>query len=195
MDQDCANSGKHHSDTNPLSVRTSHRSVKAYLDLLAASPTTHPNHPLLAISARGNTTVVTIPMLARVFSILLEALHLDPGFYPLHNLRRGNATAAYWGGSDNIDVKRDRLSASNTFWLYLTSPYVAASLITATLAKYSCIKMFSVKMQYSMVTTWSLFTRLILWWTSQIMCTTCTEQLHQGCRLIMNSFLKYDMSS
>ena len=79
--------------------------VKAYLDLLAASPTTYPNQPLLTFSDGGTTTVMTIPMLARAFNILLEALPLDPGHYTLHSLIWGSATAAYKGGSDQLDVK------------------------------------------------------------------------------------------
>ena len=80
--------------------------VKAYLNLLAASPTTRPNQPILTISVRGTTMVVTISMLPRAFNILLEALHLDPGLYSLHSLRRGSGMAAYRIGTDQLDIKR-----------------------------------------------------------------------------------------
>ena len=79
--------------------------IKAYLDLMAASPTTHPNQPLLIIPTGGTTTVVTIPTLAIAFNILLEALHLDPGLYSLHSPRRNGAMAAYRCGSDQLDIK------------------------------------------------------------------------------------------
>ena len=48
--------------------------VAAYLDLLAASPTSHPNQPFLTLTSGGTTTVVTIPTLVKAFNILLEAL-------------------------------------------------------------------------------------------------------------------------
>ena len=77
--------------------------------------------------------MVTIPILARAFNILLEALQLYLGIYSLHNLRRGGAIAAYWGGSDQLDIKRHGLWVFNTFWLYVTAPSVAASPDVATL--------------------------------------------------------------
>ena len=83
--------------------------VKAYLDLLAASPTSHPNQPLLTITSGGTTMIVTMPTLVKAFSILLEALRLDTCLYSLHSLRWGGVTAAYWGSTDQIDIKRHGL--------------------------------------------------------------------------------------
>ena len=48
--------------------------TQAYLDLLAASPITHPNQPLLAITSGSNRTVVTILMLVTASTILLYRL-------------------------------------------------------------------------------------------------------------------------
>ena len=107
--------------------------MKVYLDLVADSPTTHPNQLLLNISAEGRTTVVTIPMLARLFNILLEARYLDHRLYSNHRLRRGDATTAYQGSSDQIHIKRHGLWASNVFWLYVTAPSVVASQVAAAL--------------------------------------------------------------
>ena len=60
--------------------------VAAYLDLLAASPTSHLNQPLLTMTSGGTATVVTIPTLVKAFNILLKPLRLDTGFYSLHSL-------------------------------------------------------------------------------------------------------------
>ena len=62
--------------------------VQAYRDLLGASPTTHPNQPLIFTSG-CTRTVVTIPMLVSALNILLEALQLDTKLYLLNSLRRG----------------------------------------------------------------------------------------------------------
>ena len=78
--------------------------------------------------------MVTIPTLVKVFNILLHALHMDTGLYSLHSLQRGGATTAYRGGTDLIDIKRHGLWSSHTFWLYVTSPCVAASMVAASLA-------------------------------------------------------------
>ena len=108
--------------------------VKAYLDLLAASPTSHPNQPLLTITSVGTTMIVTIPTLVKTFSIFLKALHLDTGLYSLHSLQQGGATAAYWGSTVQIDIKGHLLWLSDAFWLFVTSPFVAASPVAASLA-------------------------------------------------------------
>ena len=94
----------------------------------------HPYQPLLTISARGTTTVVTIPMLAQASLILLEALNLDLGLYSLHSLRRGGAMAAYHGGSDQLDIKRHGLWASDAFGLHVTALAAVASTVAASLS-------------------------------------------------------------
>ena len=89
--------------------------VQAYQDLLAASPTTHPNQPLLTFNSGGSRMAVIIPMLVSSLNILLEALLMDTSLYSLHILHKGGATAAYRGGTDQIDIKRYGLSASDAF--------------------------------------------------------------------------------
>ena len=59
--------------------------------------------------------IVSIPTLVKAFSILLDSLHLDTGLYSLHSLRQGGATAAYQVGTDQIDIKRHSLWASDAF--------------------------------------------------------------------------------
>ena len=73
-------------------------------------------------------------MLVKGFTILLEALQLDTGLYALHSLQWGGAMAAYHGGTDQIDIKRHGLWVSDAFWLYVTYPCEAASLVAAALA-------------------------------------------------------------
>ena len=89
---------------------------QAYLDILAASSSTHHNKPLLTITSGSNRTVVTIPMLVRAFTILLKALQMDTGLYSLYSLQRDRERmGVYQGGMDQIDIKRHRLWASDAF--------------------------------------------------------------------------------
>ena len=60
--------------------------VAAYAELLAASPTSHPNQPLLTIGSGRARKVVTIPMLVSGFRIMLDALNLETALYSLHSL-------------------------------------------------------------------------------------------------------------
>ena len=58
--------------------------VAAYRQLLEASLTSSPNQLLLTIIHRGRTTLVTMCMLAKAFSVMIKALDLDPGLYSLN---------------------------------------------------------------------------------------------------------------
>ena len=78
--------------------------------------------------------MVTIPMLAQTFRLLLEALNLDPGLYILHSLRRGGAMAAYKGGLDQLDIRCHGLWVTNALGLYVTTTAVVNSPVVATLA-------------------------------------------------------------
>ena len=60
--------------------------VAAYADLLTASPTFHPNEPLLTIGSGKSKTVVTLPMLANGLRTMLDALCLDTSLCSLHSL-------------------------------------------------------------------------------------------------------------
>ena len=89
--------------------------VQAYQDLLVASATTNANKPLRTFTSGCTRTVVTIPMLVSALNILLEALQMDTELYSLHSLSRGSTMALYQGGTDQIDIKRHGLWASNAF--------------------------------------------------------------------------------
>ena len=60
--------------------------VQAYRDLLATSPTTHPEQPLLTFNSGRAKMVVTLPMLVNSLNIFLEALQMDTVLYSLHSL-------------------------------------------------------------------------------------------------------------
>ena len=107
--------------------------VAAYRQLIQSNPTTHPRQPLLSFGAPQGLTIVTVPMLARSLRDLLDILGHDPGLYSLHSLRRGGATTAYTAGVDSLDVKRHGNWASDTFWIYVTSPFVANSPVATAL--------------------------------------------------------------
>ena len=49
----------------------------AYKDLLAASPTTSPNQPLLTVNRKGKMTVITVDMLSRAPRVMLDALGME----------------------------------------------------------------------------------------------------------------------
>ena len=89
--------------------------VAAFHLLLCSSPTTSPNHPLLTYLKDGHLVIVTITMLARALASLLHTLHLDPGLFSLHSLRRGRATSAYRQGLDPLLIKGQGLLRSEAF--------------------------------------------------------------------------------
>ena len=86
-----------------------------------ALPTSSPNQPLLTITQRGITSPVTMFMLAKAFTIMIQALGLNEEWYSLHSLRRGCATSAYRAGADLLEVKRHGLWSSDTFRASITS--------------------------------------------------------------------------
>ena len=108
--------------------------VAAYTELMAASPTTSPNQPILTMPGRHTYWVVTVSMLSADLNILLDALSLDASLYSLHSLRRGDATTAYSAGAQQMDIKRHGLWASDTFWLYVTYPCAQLSPVAGVLA-------------------------------------------------------------
>ena len=63
--------------------------VAAFNTLLQSFPTPSPNQPLLTYLSPTGLVTVTVSMLARALSILLDALHLDAGLFLLHSLRQG----------------------------------------------------------------------------------------------------------
>ena len=108
--------------------------VAAYGQLLVVSPTASPNKPLLTITHGGRTTLVTVSMLVRAFSVMVKALGLDPGLYSIQSLRRGGATSAYRAGVAILEVKWHGLWSSEAFWAYIISPCVATSPVACALA-------------------------------------------------------------
>ena len=64
--------------------------------------------------------MVTVPILSRALAALLHDLGYDAGLFSLHSLNRGGATTAYRQGLDQIDIKRQGLWTSDTFWQYIT---------------------------------------------------------------------------
>ena len=120
----------------PLPVLPGHPAdpVAAFHHLLATSPSTSPDHPLLSFNHGGHLVVVTIPMLASAFSAMIGALDLDPGLYSLHSLCRGGATTAHRRGLHQEMIKRHGLWSLDAFWAYVSSPDVASSPVAAGLA-------------------------------------------------------------
>ena len=78
--------------------------------------------------------MVTVPLLSRALAGLLHHLGHDAGLFSMHSLRRGGATAAYRQGLDQIDIKRQGLWNSDTFWQYITSSCPATSQLAEGLA-------------------------------------------------------------
>ena len=58
--------------------------VAAYHHLLASTPTISVDQPLLTYIHQGRRTTVTVPMLSRALSALLQTLGIDIGLYSLH---------------------------------------------------------------------------------------------------------------
>ena len=108
--------------------------LAAYKDLLAVSPTTKNNQPLLTMVSKGKTVAVTSGALGRALRIMVAELGYDTKLYSLHSLRRGGATAAYRDGVDTLDIKRHGTWSSDAFWQYVTAPCVAQSPVAASLA-------------------------------------------------------------
>ena len=67
--------------------------VAAYLLLLAASPTTSADQPLLTYLHWGCCTMVTIPILSQALATLPQGLLYDTSLFSLHSLCRGGATS------------------------------------------------------------------------------------------------------
>ena len=79
--------------------------VAAYRLLLASSPTTSVDQPLLIYLHRGHCTMVTVAILSRTLSALLHALSFNAGLFSLHSLCKRGAMAAYRLGLDQINIK------------------------------------------------------------------------------------------
>ena len=71
--------------------------VTAYCQLQTSSPTTSPDQPLLTHNTQHHCTTLTVSMLTKALTVLLDALGLDPGLFSLHSLWREGATAVYHG--------------------------------------------------------------------------------------------------
>ena len=63
--------------------------VAAYHQLFTSSPTTSSDQPLLTYNTQCCSTTVTVSMLSRALSVLLDALGLDPVLFSFHSLWRG----------------------------------------------------------------------------------------------------------
>ena len=109
--------------------------VDAFHQLIASSPSSSPDHPLLSYQHGRKLVIVTILMLASALATMIQALDLDTVLYSLHSLHWGGATSAYRQGLHWELIKRHGLWSSNSFWLYITSPCVASSPVSADLAR------------------------------------------------------------
>jgi hypothetical protein len=107
--------------------------VAAYEQLLLAVPTTSARQPLLAYVSPSGVATVTTYMLATSLRDFLAILGYDTGLYSLHSLRRGGATVAVKEGVGQLDIKRHGNWSSDTFWQYITSPFVSQSPVAAAL--------------------------------------------------------------
>jgi hypothetical protein len=107
--------------------------VAAYKQLLLAVPTTSARQPLLSYVSCSGVAIVTTYMLATSLRDFLAILQYDTGLYSLHSLRRGGATVAVKQGVGQLDIKRHGNWSSDTFWQYVTSPFVAQSPVAAAL--------------------------------------------------------------
>ena len=73
-------------------------------------------------------------LLAKALTVMLDSLQLDSSMYIFHRPRRGGTTAAYRVGIYQLDINGHGLWASNTFWGYITAPYMADSPISTALS-------------------------------------------------------------
>ena len=97
-------------------------------------PAGWPTNTLLTQVHNRHLQAVTVPMLARALSLVLNALGLDTGLYSLHILHIGGAMAAYNAGDDQWDIKQHGIWSSDDFWVYITAPCVATSPVARALA-------------------------------------------------------------
>lgn len=109
--------------------------LQAYAELVAVSPTRHPNQPLLTRPQGRGYQLVCAPLLTRLLKDMLAVLSVDPDIYSFHSLRRGGATAAFHAGVTTMDIKRHGIWSSDCFWAYITAPVVAASPVALALAQ------------------------------------------------------------
>ena len=109
--------------------------LQAYTELIATSPTRHPNQPLLTRQCATGYDIICAPLLSRLLRDMLAALQQDPGMFSFHSLRRGGATAAFHAGVSIVDVKRHGVWSSDSFWAYITAPVVSASPVAQALAQ------------------------------------------------------------
>ena len=94
--------------------------VRAYKDMVHATPTRSQNDPLLTrVTSSGEIIVITSGLLRRGFSVMLTALGYSPRLYSLHSLRRGGATAAFNANVDYIHIKRHGTWKSDSFSDYI----------------------------------------------------------------------------
>ena len=61
--------------------------LATYRELLATSPITYPNQPLLTMGAAKDLTTVTVSKLVQGLKIMLGALNMDAKLCSLHSLR------------------------------------------------------------------------------------------------------------
>ena len=69
--------------------------VVAYKHLLASSPISSSNQPLLIFTSWSGMVSVTVTMLVQALCVMLQELELDSTLYFIHSLGRCGATAAY----------------------------------------------------------------------------------------------------
>ena len=60
--------------------------IAAYQNLLASSLTSSPNHQLLSFYKDNVLDMVTVSMLTKALSVMLDALRLDSAMFSLHTL-------------------------------------------------------------------------------------------------------------
>ena len=109
--------------------------LQAYREMLAVSPTHHPNQPLLMITgARTHRPSLTTGQLTRTLQDLMTTLGYSASQYSLHSLRAGGATTAYHAGVDPVQIKRHGTWSSECLWRYVAAEPANRSQVAAKLA-------------------------------------------------------------
>ena len=105
--------------------------VAAFQAMVAGSPTTHGQSPLL-VHPRGR--VITTRHLQSSLRSILTSLGVPAHLYSLHSLRRGGATTSALAGADYLHIKRHGTWRSDSFWDYIAAHAHAVSPVATALA-------------------------------------------------------------
>ena len=93
------------------------------------------DHPLLCrIPLLCTMPVITIPMLVKAFTILMEALRLEWASTPSTVFDGVGLRQCTGVDTDQINIKRHGMWSADALGLYVTSPCVAGYMVSASLA-------------------------------------------------------------